>query len=350
MISSALFQSTLLDWFDQHGRKNLPWQQNKTPYRVWISEIMLQQTQVTTVIPYFERFISRFPDLLSLANANQDEVLHLWAGLGYYSRARNLHSAAKMLISEFQGRFPDTIDALIKLPGIGQSTAGAICAIAFQKKAVILDGNVKRVLTRLFAIKEWPGNKKVSDELWQIAAKLTPDKRVADYTQAIMDLGATLCIRGQPHCSTCPFATKCMAKKQGIQKTIPAAKPQKTLPTRQTGFLIFQHHQKILLQKRSGQGVWCGLWSLPELSGDLSLEEIKLYCRQLLNVKATHIAIDPVFRHTFSHFHLDITPIKIKLHKIPTKIMDSEHQFWYNLQQPQKVGLPAPVQKLLREL
>jgi len=198
----------VLKWFDQFGRKNLPWQQNKTPYRVWVSEIMLQQTQVTTVIPYYERFMSIFPTLKSLAEAKEDAVLHLWTGLGYYSRARNLHRTAKLIQENFHGIFPDTLDALQELPGIGRSTAAAILSIAFQKPATILDGNVKRVLSRLFAITEWPGEKETLEKLWKIAEKLTPNERVDDYTQAMMDIGATICIRGKPHCENCPLQKK----------------------------------------------------------------------------------------------------------------------------------------------
>src|SRR3990167_8286209 len=204
-LTPKKFQQLLCQWFDTHGRKNLPWQKNKTPYRVWLSEIMLQQTQVSTAIPYFQRFLTRFPTIKSLANASEDEVLHLWTGLGYYSRARNLYHAAKLVVEKHHGKFPDQLEELEKLPGIGRSTAGAILSIAFEKKATILDGNVKRVLTRLYGITEWVGEKKIIEALWKLAEKYTPAFRCADYTQAIMDLGATLCIRGKPACEKCPF-------------------------------------------------------------------------------------------------------------------------------------------------
>lgn len=349
-LSPTTFQKMLLTWFDKHGRKDLPWQQNKTPYRVWVSEIMLQQTQVTTVIPYFLRFMTRFPNIQTLARAEEDEVLHLWTGLGYYSRARNLHRTAKIICQEYSGAFPQTLDALVTLPGIGQSTAGAILTLAMQQKATILDGNVKRVLTRLHGITQWPGEKAVLEQLWQIATRLTPNKRVDDYTQAIMDMGATLCVRGQPLCPQCPFAKHCLAHRQGIEKSIPQAKPRKTLPVREATMLILQHQQHVLLQKRPQTGIWGGLWSLPELSGTLSEKTIQAACKAQFKLTPKHISLQDSFRHTFSHFHLDILPAVITLRTRPAKIIDSEEQIWYNLQQSQTVGLPAPVKKLLREL
>lgn len=341
-MTSLQFHHALLKWFDQHGRKDLPWQFDKTPYRVWVSEIMLQQTQVTTVIPYFLRFMQRFPDIFALAHASEDDVLHLWTGLGYYSRARNLHRTAKIICHEFAGKFPDELSALQELPGIGRSTAGAISAIAFNKHTAILDGNVKRVLTRFYGITEWPGEKKITEKLWQIAEDLTPKKRVADYTQAIMDLGATLCKRGQPDCAHCPLQSDCIAYAKNIAKKLPASKPRKALPIRQATFLLLQDGQTILLEKRAPVGVWANLWSFPELNGD----ENTIAASFRFDVKK--IQKLATFRHTFSHFHLDISPLLV-IGKRKKNFVQEERFLWYDLQQPAQVGLPAPVKKLLVE-
>ncbi|MGB1271575.1 MAG: A/G-specific adenine glycosylase, partial [Endozoicomonas sp.] len=226
------FSQKLLEWFDQHGRKDLPWQQDKTPYRIWVSEIMLQQTQVTTVIPYFKKFMGRFPDVHALAAASEDEVLHFWSGLGYYSRARNLHKAARTVTKEFSGEFPRSVELLMKLPGIGRSTAGAIAAISMGVRAPIMDGNVKRVLTRYCGVKGWPGKSAVAEKLWDIAEQLTPDRRVDDYTQAMMDMGATLCTRSKPNCHQCPLKTHCKAHRAGEETRYPEPKPKKDKPQR----------------------------------------------------------------------------------------------------------------------
>ncbi|OAI49954.1 A/G-specific adenine glycosylase [Gammaproteobacteria bacterium SCGC AG-212-F23] len=357
---TAFFSKKLLAWFDQHGRKHLPWQQNKTPYRVWVSEIMLQQTQVSTVIAYFERFMQRFPDITSLAEAPLDEVLHLWTGLGYYSRARNLHSSAQQIMGEHQGIFPNELTSLEKLPGIGRSTAGAILAIAFEKKAVILDGNVKRVLTRFHAITEWPGKPDITEKLWHYAEQYTPDKRIADYTQAIMDLGATLCTRTKPACHECPLKKECKAYQLNIATELPVAKPAKKIPVRKTIFLIIQHRNsssqnvarsvQIFLQKRPPTGIWGSLWSFPEISGNPSNKEITEFCQKKFSQPIKTWKTGKTFRHTFSHFHLDITPIFIQLNKTNLKIMDSEQQIWYNLHENPNIGLPAPVKTLLESL
>jgi A/G-specific adenine glycosylase len=349
-MNAKKFTTLILKWFDQHGRKNLPWQKNKTPYRVWVSEIMLQQTQVITVIPYFERFIEHFPDVQTLAAAHEDTVLHLWTGLGYYSRARNLHKTANIIHHSHQNKFPDSIAELEELPGIGRSTAGAIMALAFQKKATILDGNVKRVLTRLQGITEWPGEKKVMDQLWSIAENYTPSQRIADYTQAMMDIGATLCVRGTPRCQECPLQPYCLANQQGIAKTLPRSKPASILPIRQVTLLVLQknsHH--ILLEKRPATGIWGGLWSLPEAPQPQSLTQLKKLCQQRFRYEIKAIEYGTPFRHTFSHFHLEITPAFIAI-KANRKLMEAEQQIWYNLQQPAAVGLPAPVKKLLQRM
>jgi A/G-specific adenine glycosylase len=349
-ISADSFQKMILAWFDGHGRKTLPWQYDKTPYRVWVSEIMLQQTQVSTVIPYFERFMQRFPDLLSLASAKEDEVLHLWTGLGYYSRARNLQRAAQHIAHSCNGVLPNTLEELQCLPGIGRSTAGAILAIAFKQRATILDGNVKRVLTRLFGITDWPGEKKVNDRLWEIAERLSPTERIDDYTQAMMDIGATVCVRGKPVCEQCPLTAICSAKQLGIEKKLPHPKPKKNLPIRQTTLLILRHAEQVILEKRPPTGIWGGLWSLPELPHLAEENAINAYCQQRLQLWASEIKSGIQFRHTFSHFHLDIQPVFVTLPNKPTKIMDDNQQIWYNLNESQAVGLPAPIKKILRNL
>ena len=278
-LTPKKFHRLVLAWFDEHGRKTLPWQYNKTPYRVWISEIMLQQTQVSTVIPYFERFLQTFPTVESLAAASEDSVLHLWTGLGYYSRARNLQLAAKTIVESYAGNLPADSDELQKLPGIGRSTAGAILAIAFEKRAAILDGNVKRVMTRLHGILEWPGEKSVHDTLWKLVEKFVPVERVADYTQAMMDIGATLCVRGKPQCLRCPLQKYCVADREGIAASLPKKKTTLQLPTRQVTLLILQKNRHfVLLEKRPATGVWGGLWSLPEIPGTPTKARVKKIC------------------------------------------------------------------------
>ncbi len=344
------FQTHLLRWFDKHGRKHLPWQENKTPYRVWISEIMLQQTQVNTVIPYFLRFMQRFPDLISLANAEQDDVLHLWAGLGYYSRARNLHHAAKMIMQDFKGQLPDTLDALKQLPGIGESTAGAILAIAFNQQATILDGNVKRVLARFHGITDFVNDKLVENKLWELATHYTPKKRVADYTQAMMDLGATLCIRGQPNCEKCPLIKNCIAHEKKITASLPRKKAARALPIRTATFIVLKWQESILLQKRPNKGIWGGLWSLPELEGEPEKSRVQLFCHDQLHLRIHQYQLLETFRHTFTHYHLDIFPVLILVKKKPSRLMEESQQIWYNPHHPETIGLPKPIQSIVRHL
>jgi A/G-specific adenine glycosylase len=344
MAHMKTFQQLVLTWFDQYGRKNLPWQQNKTAYRVWVSEIMLQQTQVTTVIPYFETFMQQFPDVSALANAHIDEVLHIWTGLGYYSRARNLHRAANMIVEEFNGELPNNVDDLQTLTGIGRSTAGAILTLAYNKQAAILDGNVKRVLTRHFAVEGWPGENKVAKQLWEIAENLTPTKRVADYTQVMMDLGATVCTRSKPKCHLCPLKQTCLAFQHNRQAELPYKKPKKELPERAVFMLLLQHNNEVLLEKRPNVGIWGGLWSLPECQ---SLEDAQAIAQEKYACTAGKPLALPSFRHTFSHFHLDITPVLLSVKKISPELMEAEQIIWYNSEKQQAIGLPQPVKKLL---
>ena len=341
---SSDFSQAVLNWFDEHGRHDLPWQQNKTPYRVWVSEIMLQQTQVVTVINYYQRFMQRFPDVQSLAAADQDEVLHYWTGLGYYARARNLHKCAQTVVEEFNGTFPQTVEGLESLSGIGRSTAGAIASISMGKHASILDGNVKRVLSRFHGVEGWPGNKKVADEMWLIAERYTPAKRTGEYTQAMMDLGATLCTRSKPQCQICPLQAQCEAYALDRVKEFPFSKPKKEKPIKSTRMLMLEWDNRILLKQQPASGIWGGLWIFPMMEVAQPMVE-----HELLNHEIQSIHEGDVFRHTFSHYHLDIHPVHIKLAK-PMDMIGESKQLWYNLKQPDSVGLAAPVKKLLESL
>jgi A/G-specific adenine glycosylase len=346
LVSAQLFQQQLLSWFDVHGRKDLPWQQGINPYRVWLSEIMLQQTQVATVIPYFNRFISHFPDVHALAAAELDEVLQHWAGLGYYARARNLHKTA-CLIAGQGGEFPQTLAELSSLPGIGRSTAGAILSIACGQSQPILDGNVRRVLARFCAITGWTGDKQIADLLWGLSRFYTPEQRAADYTQAIMDLGAILCTRSNPVCPQCPVAGGCQAYKLGLVKVLPEPKPRKILPIRNLYFLLLQDpEQRVLLEKRPPVGIWGGLWSLPEFE---CLDQLQAWCGQ----QAAEIAFlqcHDSLRHTFSHYHLDFTPVTVRLINPINNVMEADTRLWYKSTQIKDLGLPTPVKKLLQKI
>lgn len=344
------FSTRLLRWWDQHGRKDLPWQQDKTPYRVWVSEIMLQQTQVSTVIEYYLRFMARFPTIQALAHAQEDEVLAHWAGLGYYARARNLHKTAKIVSHDYQGHFPHDFDQIVALPGIGRSTAGAILSIAFQQPTPILDGNVKRVLCRIKAIREWPGEKKTENALWELAEQFTPKKRADDYTQAIMDLGATLCTRTKADCSNCPMISLCEAAQQDIVKELPKSKPKKASPTKHTWLLhITNDLGEILMEKRPPTGIWGGLFSLPELNFETDISEITKTCAEKWQLKVHSPVQGQSFVHVFSHYKLNASPVHLQAHSKHTQINDS-HQFrWIEPSQLRNIGLPAPIEKYLNK-
>lgn len=335
--------SMLLNWFDRHGRKDLPWQKAISPYRVWVSEIMLQQTQVSTVIPYFERFMTRFPTLSDLATAEVDDVLGLWTGLGYYARARNLHKAAQVVVQQHEGEFPATVEAMAALPGIGRSTAGAILSISRSVRAPILDGNVKRVLARLHRVPGWTGSPATEKRLWELAERYTPYARLPDYTQAIMDLGATVCTRSRPTCALCPLQPLCEARQHLEQGLYPAAKPGKTLPEKSVQMLIARQKNLVLLVKRPASGIWGGLWSFPEFADDASPADMLAQ----LGLKHAGKALTlNSFRHTFSHFHLDITPLIARVTPSADAIAEASAA-WYNLADARQLGLPAPVVKLL---
>jgi A/G-specific adenine glycosylase len=344
----ATFARRVLAWYDANGRKDLPWQRDPSPYRVWVSEIMLQQTQVSVVIPYFERFMARFPDLASLAAAPVDEVLALWSGLGYYARARNLHAAARAVVEGHAGRFPTELDAVAALPGIGRSTAGAILSLALGQRHPILDGNVKRVLARAFAVDGWPGQAAVLNRLWELAESCTPLARVAVYNQAMMDLGATLCTRSRPACQRCPLADGCAARAAGDPARWPAPKPRSAKPVRETLMLVLRNAGgEILLERRPPTGIWGGLWSLPECGSGADPGD---WCRQRLGAEPRQVEKLAPRRHTFSHFHLDITPICIELETPAGAIAEGGGLIWYGRGHRLPVGLAAPVARIIREV
>ncbi len=345
-MNTSLFSALVLNWFAQHGRKNLPWQQELSAYRVWLSEIMLQQTQVATVIPYFQRFIAQYPTVKDLAAASIDDVLLLWAGLGYYARGRNLHRTAQMIVEKYNGEFPQDVNLLQSLPGIGRSTAGAIAALAYAIPAPILDGNVKRVLTRYHAIAGWTSSNKVSKQLWELAEQYTPKQQTGAYTQAMMDLGAMICTRSNPKCSICPLAKSCTAYNLGQTHAYPQPKPTKQLPVKSIVMLLLKNKDHILLIQRPPVGIWGGLWSLPECPIDADLNA---WCRQQHQIEILDTAALPVLRHTFSHFHLDILPVIATAKQLSQGIMETTDRAWYNIHQPLQYGLPAPIKKLVTQ-
>lgn len=344
----ATFGARLVAWHERHGRHDLPWQHQRTPYRVWLSEIMLQQTQVATVIPYFERFVSALPTVVALAAAAPDEVLHLWSGLGYYSRARNLHRTAQWVVGHYAGEFPSDLAALIALPGIGRSTAAAILALTNDAPHAILDGNVKRVLARYHAVAGWPGTPAVEQQLWALAEQALPPTRIRDYTQAIMDLGATLCTRSKPRCSDCPLVSDCAAHHLQTVAAYPGARPRRTLPRRTTCFLVIENASgAVLLERRPSPGIWGGLWCFPEVAQESALGQRG---RELgLTALRVRERLPPV-AHTFSHFHLEILPLRVSAVVAPDAVREAAPLRWYSPADSTRIGLPAPVARLLRAL
>ena len=340
------FAAAVLDWFDRHGRKHLPWQQNPTPYRVWISEIMLQQTQVSTVIPYYERFMACFPDVRALAAAPVDEVLHLWTGLGYYARARNLHKAAQQLVEKHGGEFPATVAEVAELPGIGRSTAGAILSLSRQVHAPILDGNVKRVLSRFHAVSDTGlAQEKI---LWPLAAAHTPVHRVHHYNQAMMDLGATLCTRSKPSCLLCPLQSACAAFAGGNPTAYPGKKAGKALPQKSTILLVLVNAQgEVLLEQRPPAGIWGGLWSFPE-TAVVDEKELRAVLKQDWGLARPRLEWLPERGHTFSHYHLQMRPLLLR--GTEPALVSERPQRWCTLHDLPPLGLPAPVKQFLGEL
>jgi A/G-specific adenine glycosylase len=340
------FATRLLAWFDNHGRHDLPWQHPRSAYRVWVSEVMLQQTRAETVIPYFQTFMQRFPDVRALAEAPADEVLHLWAGLGYYARARNLHQAARLLVERHGGELPPQRGALESLPGIGRSTAGAILSQAYGHPEAILDGNVRRVLARHSGIEGWPGSPAVQRRLWSVAEARVPGFRMADYTQAIMDLGATVCIRSRPDCVRCPVAADCMALAQGRVADLPTPRPGRSLPVRTRWAGLLCATEGVYLQRRAATGIWGGLYSLPEREDAGTLRDWILS-----SWPGAQPIPHPVDRiaHVFSHYRLDLRILRFRLPPGACGIMDGEQAIWYKSRLPIRVGLPAPIERFLRE-
>ena len=360
---NAPFAQAVLTWYDKFGRKHLPWQQNKTLYGVWLSEVMLQQTQVATVIPYFERFVKTFPNLTALADAPLDEVLHLWTGLGYYARARNLHKAAQVMRDQYCGKFPTEFEQVLALPGVGRSTAGAILSSCLNAPYAILDGNVKRVLSRYFAVNGWPGEKKTEDRLWQLTGEVTPNAQVADFNQAMMDLGAMVCTRSKPKCGLCPLQSNCRANAEQNWQVYPGKKTKKALPERESYFLLLEKDGKVALEQRENAGLWGGLYCFPQFADK---EELLAY---LASKGIQQYQEWAAFRHTFSHFHLDIYPIYARFDDQTNpedvdrsdwkKVAEKQNQYqsallsavkyWYDPQNPDPIGLATPVKNLLTQ-
>ncbi|MEO8061843.1 MAG: A/G-specific adenine glycosylase [Pseudomonadota bacterium] len=350
MSGPALIASRLLAWHERHGRHDLPWQrglqEEGSAYRVWVSEIMLQQTQVATVIPYFERFMQRFPQVRALADAPADEVLHLWTGLGYYARARNLHRAAQLIRDQHGGEFPRTLEAMMELPGVGRSTAGAILAISSGARHSILDGNVKRVLSRYYAVDSAPDESATVEQLWLLAEKNTPHSHAATYTQAIMDLGATVCTRAKPRCDACPIADDCRARNEARQGDLPAPRRKRAArKLKRAVMLVARRDSAVLLVQRPPSGIWGGLWCLPEFD-DRDAAEI-FAANELEHASLTHTPL-PEIEHSFTHFDLVITPLVAQC-RGESRVREAG-ALWYDLTQPARVGLPAPIKTLLGRL
>lgn len=339
------FASRLVRWQRAHGRHDLPWQL-ADPYRVWLSEIMLQQTQVATVIPYYQRFVDTFPTVADLAAAALDDVLAHWAGLGYYSRARNLHKAAQMVMARFGGRFPSDAATLAELPGIGRSTAAAVAGFCFGERTPILDGNVKRVLARWAGVEGFPGEKKVEARLWALAEALLPTD-AADmpaFTQGMMDLGATICTRSRPQCARCPLRDDCRANIEGRQAQLPTPKPRKAVPERSTHMLLIEHQGRLLLERRPPSGIWGGLWSLPEAESPAAA---LVLCRDRFGFDAALGETHEPLVHAFTHFRLTILPLPMQLERLPADKVADDDRRWFTTADALKAGIPTPVRKLL---
>ena len=331
------FASALIAWHGRHGRRGLPWQATRDPYRIWLSEVMLQQTQVATVIPYYERFLRRFPTARDLAQASEDDVLRLWSGLGYYARGRNLHAAAKLIA---QSGFPSSAVEIERLPGVGRSTAAAIAAFAFSERAPILDGNVKRVLARYHGIEGWPGDKPVESALWSRAEALLPEKDVETYTQALMDLGATVCTRNAPRCEACPVKQSCESRKSGRTAEIPSPRPRKALPCREVTWLLLMDGKKVLMEKRPAPGIWGGLWSFPEAPA----RDLKGYCRRVLGCEVRSRQVLERLEHGFTHFRLRIRPLVCEVDRQPR--VEAPGRLWQEVDEFSDAAIPAPVRTL----
>jgi A/G-specific adenine glycosylase len=340
------FAAKLVAWQKVHGRHDLPWQGTRDPYRIWVSEIMLQQTQVATVIPYYLRFLSRFPDVAALAGAPLDEVLRLWSGLGYYSRARNLHGAAQAIVGDRGGIFPRRFEDVAALPGVGRSTAAAICVFAFGQRQAILDGNVKRVLARLRGVKGHTGERKVGDRLWQEAERLLPRSNLEAHTQGLMDLGAMVCTRTKPRCTACPVHGTCVAFKRGWVGELPAPRPRRQLPHKRTVMLVLARAGEILLEKRPPSGIWGGLWCLPETARKTDIEA---YCLKRFGAHVVEIDELPPIAHGFTHFKLDIRPLRLRVSALTPQAAEPG-VIWLSPEEAREAAIPAPVRRILAQL
>ena len=345
--SAASFANKVLSWYERYGRHNLPWQKQDA-YRVWLSEIMLQQTQVTTVIPYYQNFLERFPDIKTLADASVDDVLQYWQGLGYYARARNLHKAAQIIRDEHKGMFPEVREAVEALPGIGRSTAGAILSFACGQSWPILDGNVKRVLARCFRVKGWYGQSNTMQQLWYLAESVTPPKNTAAFNQAMMDIGSMVCVKSSPKCGICPLKKFCGSYLHHCQAQFPEKKPKRAKPHKSTLMLLHRCQDQMLLWRRPPSGIWGGLWSLPEVD---DTNAIALWQQSFLSLEQEPGSIqDSVIRHQFTHYSLDISVAIIELESLPRKVADSENYRWVSADSLAEHGLPTPVKNLLAKL
>ena len=340
------FAARVIAWQKVHGRHDLPWQNTRDPYAIWVSEIMLQQTQVSAVIGYYQRFMERFPDIASLAAAQQDEVLRYWSGLGYYSRARNLHAAAQRIVQAHGGHFPKDTEAVMALPGIGRSTAAAVTAVAFGQHRASLDGNVKRVLARCFGIEGWPGLPAVEKKLWQLAETLLPQHDIESYTQGLMDLGATVCTRSRPKCGLCPLQQDCVARRQDKIHLLPSPKPRKPVPQRETVMLLLLSGNEVLLEKRPSPGIWGGLWSLPEISPH---EDVHVISQQRFGLAVEVLPALPPLVHAFTHFALTIRPQPLLVGQRATQLMEPG-LIWLDIGDAAEAALPAPIKKLLLQM
>lgn len=340
------FAARVIQWQKQHGRHHLPWQNTRDPYAIWVSEIMLQQTQVSAVIGYYQRFMQRFPDIASLAGSEQEEVMQFWSGLGYYSRARNLHAAAKKIMQEHDGCFPQTMDAVLELPGIGRSTAAAVTVFAFGQHQAILDGNVKRVLARFFGMEGWPGLPAIEKQMWQLAESLLPQQDMEAYIQGLMDLGATLCTRGKPRCTQCPLQDDCVALREGRIHLLPTPKLRKPVPRRETIMLLLLSGNEVLLQKRPPTGIWGGLWSLPEAGPEDDPQNI---ARRRFGLQAEILPALPLLTHVFTHFTLNITPQPLRITRHSAQAAEPG-LIWLDIEDAAGAALPAPVKKLLLQM
>ena len=330
------FTSKLVAWRRRHGRRGLPWQGTRDPYRIWLAEVMLQQTQVAAVIPYYERFLARFPDLATLAAAPEDDVLQLWSGLGYYARAQNLLAAAGQIVRD--GGFPDTEKGIRELPGVGRSTAAAIAAFAFGRRAAILDGNARRVLARCFGIE---GQK----QQWDLAASLLPVRGIRGYTQALMDLGATVCTRLNPACERCPVSRNCVARREGRIAELPAPRARRPRPEKSVTWLVLLRNSQVLLERRPGAGVWGGLWSFPETKS----KHVAAFCRRAFGCEVHRLrSLEPI-EHGFSHFRLRARPVLCPVTRASPRA-ESPGRLWLDLDEAAGAAVPAPVRNLLRRL